>query len=49
MDGGEASAKAKRHTKINASFGMSVVLLIGSENYTYAKGVIKADIFRLKD
>jgi len=28
---------------------MSVALLIGSENYTYAKVVIKADIFRLKD
>jgi len=28
---------------------MSVALLIGPENYTYAKGVIKADIFRLKD
>jgi len=28
---------------------MSVALLIGSENYTYAKGVIKADIFRIKD
>jgi len=28
---------------------MSVALLIGSGNYTYAKGVIKADIFRLKD
>jgi len=28
---------------------MSVVLLNGLENYTYAKGVIKADIFRLKD
>jgi len=28
---------------------MSVALLIGLENYTYANGVIKADIFRLKD